>query len=104
MEAEVTVVRIYLSEADHGLKRPLMQDVLHILSKQQKVKGVAVFRGIAGIGDSGEVHASDMLRIMVDLPIVVEFFDTPEVAQAVLAVLKPLIPAGRTISWSATRR
>ena len=104
MEAEVTIVRIYLREADHGPKKTLMQDVLNILSRQHKVKGVTVFRGIAGIGDSGEVRASDILRIMVDLPIVIEFFDTPEVAEAVLAVLKPLIPAERIISWSARCR
>ncbi len=65
---------------------------------------MAVFRGIAGIGDLGEVRASDMLRIMVDLPIIIEFFDTPEVVQAVLSALKPLIPAGHIISWSATCR
>ncbi len=104
MEAEVTVVRIYLHEADHGPKRTLMQDVRNVLSKQHRVRGVTVFRGIAGIGDSGEVRASDMLRIMVDLPIVIEFLDTPEVAQAVLGVLKPLIPARRIISWPATCR
>ncbi|HVZ06746.1 DUF190 domain-containing protein [Rhodopila sp.] len=64
----------------------------------------AVSRGIAGIGDTGQVHASDMLRILVDLPLVIEFFDTPEVVTAVLGLLAPLIPAGHTISWSATCR
>lgn len=104
MEAEVTIVRIYLSEADHGPRRTLMQDVLNILSKQHKVRGVTVFRGIAGFGNSGQVHASDMLRIMVDLPIVIEFFDTPEVSNAVLALLKGMIPPGRIVSWPATCR
>jgi PII-like signaling protein len=104
METEVTVVRIYLSEADHGRRKTLMQEVLNILHDQHKVRGVTVFRGIAGIGDTGEVHASDMLRILVDLPLVIEFFDTPEVVTAVLSLLTPLIPAGHTISWSATCR
>lgn len=104
METEVTVVRIYLSEADHGHRKTLMQEVLNILHDQHKVRGVTVFRGIAGIGDTGEVHASDMLRILVDLPLVIEFFDTPEVAKAVLAILNGLIPAGHTISWPAICR
>ncbi len=104
METEVTVVRIYLSEADHGHRKTLMQEVLNILHDQHKVRGVTVFRGIAGIGDTGEVHASDMFRIMVDLPLVIEFFDTPQVAKAVLALLDGLIPAGHTISWPATCR
>lgn len=104
METEVTVVRIYLSEAAHGPRKTLMQEVLNILHDQHKVRGVIVFRGIAGIGDTGEVHASDMLRILVDLPLVIEFFDSPEVVTAVLALLTPLIPAGHTISWLATCR
>jgi uncharacterized protein len=65
---------------------------------------VTVFRGSAGFGDPGQVHASDMLRIMVDLPIVIEFFDTPEVSNVVLALLKGFVPAGRIVSWSATCR
>jgi PII-like signaling protein len=104
METGVTVVRIYLSEADHGRRKTLMQEVLNILHDQNKVRGVTVFRGIAGIGDTGEVHASDILRILVDLPLVIEFFDTPEVVAAILGILASLIPAGHTISWSATCR
>ena len=99
---EVTVVRIYLSEAHRGRKKTLVQEVLNVLHQQHKLRGVTVFRGIAGIGDTGEVHASDMLRIRVDLPVVIEFFDTPEVVAAIRGLLSPIIPAGRTISWSAT--
>jgi PII-like signaling protein len=67
------------------------------------VQGVIVFRGIAGFGTSGEMHAADMLRLSVDLPLVVEFFDAPAVAQAALDLVGPLVPAGHTISWRATR-
>jgi uncharacterized protein len=104
MESEVTVVRIYLSESDHGRRKTLMKEVLNLLHDQHKVRGVTVFRGIAGMGDSGEVHASDMLRILVDLPLVIEFFDSPEVVRATLELLSSLIPAGHTISWAATCR
>lgn len=104
MEANVTVVRIYLSEADHKHGKTLMQDILDILHDQHKVKRVTVLRGIAGIGDTGEVRASNMLRIMVDLPIVIEFFDTAEVVNSALDLIGDLIPAGRILSWSATCR
>ncbi len=104
MEAEVTVVRIYLSEADHGRRKNLMQEILNILHDQHRVKGVTVFRGIAGFGDTGEVHASDILRLMVDLPLVIEFFDEPSVVQAVLGLLEGLVPDGRVVSWQATCR
>jgi len=104
MAADVTVVRIYLSEADHGRHKNLMREILNILHDQHRVKGVTVFRAIAGFSDTGEVHASDILRLMVDLPLVVEFFDEEAVVQAVLGLLKGLVPEGRIISWQATCR
>jgi PII-like signaling protein len=102
MATEVTVVRVYLSEADHGRRKSLMQEILNILHDQHRVRGVVVFRGIAGFGDTGEVHATDILRLMVDLPLVIEFFDEPGVVQAVLGLLSGLVPAGRIVSWQAT--
>lgn len=104
MSSEVTVVRIYLSEADHGHHKTLMQEILNILHDQHRVRGVTVFRGIAGFGEGGEVHAADMLRIMVDLPLVIEFFDEPVVATAVMDVLKDLVPENRIIYWTAACR
>ena len=104
MDAEVMVVRIYLREAEHGKRKTLMQEVLSLLHDQHRVQGVVVFRGIAGFGDSGEVHAADLLRLNVDLPLVVEFFDTPEVAEAALKVLDTMIPAKHILCWRAQRR
>ena len=66
-----------------------MQEILNILHDQQRVLGVVVFRGIAGFGDSGEVHASDMLRLNVDLPLVIEFFDKPAVVRAASCCWNP---------------
>jgi uncharacterized protein len=101
VETEVRLVRIYLSEADQGRRKNLMQEILNILHDQHRVKGVTVFRGIAGYGDTGEFHAADVLRIMVDLPLVIEFFDTPDVVTAVLGVIGDRVPAGRIVTWSA---
>jgi PII-like signaling protein len=98
------MVRIYLSEADHGRRKNLMQEILNILHDQHRVRGVTVFRGIAGFGETGKVHASDILRLMVDLPLVIEFFDEPTVVEAVLGLLSGLIPDGRIVSWRATCR
>jgi hypothetical protein len=103
MDNEVMVVRIYLRETEHGRRKTLMQEVLNILHDQQRVQGVIVFRGIAGLGESGEIRASDVLRLNVDLPLVIEFFDKPSVAQAALALLDGLVPAGHILSWRAER-
>jgi PII-like signaling protein len=103
MDNEVMMVRIYLREAEHGKRKTLMQEVLNILHDQQRVQGVIVFRGIAGFGDSGEVHAADLLRLNVDLPLVIEFFDKPEIAQAALRLLDGLVPPGHILSWRAVQ-
>ena len=103
MDNEVMVVRIYLRETEHGKRRTLMQEILNILHDQQRVQGVVVFRGIAGFDESGEVHAADLLRLNVDLPLVVEFFDKPNVAQAALALLDGLVPPEHILSWRATQ-
>lgn len=103
MDNEVMMVRIYLHEAEHGKRKTLMQEVLNILHDQQRVQGVIVFRGIAGFGESGEVHAADLLRLNVDLPLVIEFFDKPQVAQAALGLLDGLVPPDHILSWRAAQ-
>ena len=102
MDTDVTVVRIYLKESDHGRKKPLMEEILNILQDQHRVHGVVVFRGIAGFGSKGAVHSADLLRLMVDLPLVIEFYDTPAVAEAAMTLLRGLVPAGHIVHWRAT--
>ena len=104
MESDVTIVRIYLHEADHGHHKGLMEEILNILQKQHEVRGVTVFRAIAGLDESGEVLASDLLRLMVNLPLVIEFFDEPKVVETVLAALDGLVPPGRIVHWSGLCR
>ncbi|MDA8050068.1 MAG: DUF190 domain-containing protein [Rhodospirillales bacterium] len=104
MDDEVLIARVYIHDADHGRRKSLMPVVLNILHDQRRLEGVAVFRAIAGLGESSEVRAADILRRNVDLPPVIEFFDRPEVVRAALALLDPLLPAGRILSWPATRR
>jgi PII-like signaling protein len=103
MADDVLVVRIYLSEADHGRRRTLMREILSLLQDRRAVRGVTVFRGVAGFGVDGQVHADDMLRLTVDLPLVIEFFDEPQVAEAAIRLLDDLVPGGRIISWPAKR-
>lgn len=104
MSSEVTVVRIYLHETEQGRRTTLQQEILTLLHDQHRVKGVTVFRGIAGFGASGMVHAADLLRLTVDLPVVIEFYDRPEVAEAAMELLNGLVPEGHMIWWHANCR
>ncbi len=103
MSDDILMVRIYLSEADHGKRKRLMDEILTLLQERHAVQGVTVFRGIAGFGASGEVRADDILRLSVDLPLVIEFFDETKVVQAAIALLDGLVVNGHIISWPARR-
>lgn len=99
MDKAMVLVRIYLSEADHGKKGNLLAEIMTVLHDQHKIHGVTVFRGIAGFGAKGMVHSADLLRLSARLPLVVEFFDEEAAVKAALAALDDLIPAGHVISW-----
>ncbi len=95
----VTLVRIYLSEADHKLDA-LMQR----LHDEEHVRGVTVFRGITGFGDGGQVHGSSLLDLSLDLPLVVEFYDQPERIETILDGLSDLVKPRHVISWEVLVR
>ncbi len=75
--------------------------LLKTLHDVEKVRGVTVFRGVAGFGKSGKYHSSHLLDLSGDLPLVVEFFDEPEKVKSILSHLSNGIEAGHIVSWSA---
>lgn len=95
-QVEVTMVRIYLTESDGKLT-----SLLKRLHDWEKVKGVTVFRGISGFGGSGVVHTSAAVDLMMDLPLVVEFFDEPDKVANILEHLQTNIKPGHMVSWDA---
>lgn len=92
----VTVVRIYLTEADK-----VLQDLLRCLHDQAQVRGVTVFRAVTGFGRSGVVHSSSLLDLSLNLPVAVEFFDTPERVEDILKHLQDRLQPGHVVVWKA---
>ncbi|OOY56367.1 DUF190 domain-containing protein [Solemya velum gill symbiont] len=87
--SKARLVRIYLMEAgDH------LHALLEKLRSQETLRGVTVF-----IGDSGKLHAASLVDLSLELPVVVEFFDTPQRVEQILAHLADDLPAGHVISW-----
>ena len=95
-ESEITVVRIYLHEA-----RANMEKILEYLHDESKVRGVTVFRGITGFGASGEYHSSNLIDMSFDLPVVIEFYDSPGKAESIINYLKEFIKPGHIVYWAA---
>ena len=93
----ITIVRIYLTESDRK-----MSELLTWLHDDEKVQGVTVFRGITGFGKSDEIHASSLIDMSLNLPIVIEFFDAPDKVETILAHLSESIEPGHMVSWSAS--
>jgi PII-like signaling protein len=91
---EVTMVRVYLTEAETHLS-----SLLKHLNDEHKVRGVTVFRGIAGFGQSGKLHSSSLLDMSLDLPVVIEFFDEPAKAASMIESLYSVVGAGHIVSW-----
>ena len=95
-EREIRVVRIYLNERSAHLDR-----LLERLHDEERVRGVTVFRAIAGYGDSGRLHSAKLIDLSLELPIVVEFFDTPERCMTIIEHLRQQIKPDHILSWSA---
>ena len=96
MSSEVTMVRIYLTEGETQLKTFLKR-----LRDWEKLRGVTVFRGITGYGNSGKIHGADIIDLSMHLPIVLEFFDTPDKIAEIREHLKDIVKPGHMVYWNA---
>lgn len=94
---EVTIVRIYLSEGETQLK-----NLMKRLRDWEKLRGLSVFRGISGYGESGVIHGADIVDLSMHLPIVVEFFDEDEKINNILEHLSEQIKPGHMLKWTAS--
>ena len=95
-EQNVTVVRVFLTEG-----KGQMEYLIKQLHDDYNIRGVTVFRGVSGFGQSGKLHESTLLDLSLDLPVVLEFFDTPEKIQPVIEELNNTLKPGHYVYWSA---
>lgn len=93
---DVTMVRVFITEGEGRLN-----ELLELLHDRERVRGVTVYRGISGYGRSGRMHEAHWVELSPDLPICLEFFDTPEKIEVVLADLDHILEPGHVVSWPA---
>ena len=95
-KSEITMVRIYLSEGETQLN-----NLLKRLRDWEKLRGVTVFRGISGFGESGIIHGAKFVDLSIEMPIVIEFFDAPDKIDEILEHLNTFIKPGHIVTWRA---
>lgn len=92
---EVIVVRIYITESSHLLKK-----ITNYLKTEAKIRGISVFRAISGFGETGN-HTASLLDLSLNLPLVIEFFDQKEKIEIALEHLNQTVKPEHIIFWNA---
>ena len=95
MSSEVLMVRLYLAEGRDDSRK-----VFKWL-ESTKMRGFTVFRGVAGLGSDGKVHKASLLDLSSELPMVIEFFDTPARIAELMPTLQTLVKPDHIVSWMA---
>ena len=88
-------VRIYIGEQDKaaGSHKPLWEDLVQLL-RQEGAAGATMFRGLAGFGAHSRLHVARLADIVPDLPVVVEWIDSPEQVARLLPRVCDLVTSG----------
>lgn len=92
---EVIIVRVYITESSH-----LLNKIVSYLKTEAKIRGVSVFRAISGFGETGN-HTASLVDLSLDLPLVIEFFDSQNKVDPALEYLSTIIKHEHIIFWSA---
>jgi uncharacterized protein len=92
----ITVARIYLREGEH-----LLTKIVDFLHNEEKVSGVTVLRGIMGFGSDGQIRTSSLVDLSLDLPLVIEFYDSPERVESIIEHLQNKMGVSHIVSWPA---
>jgi PII-like signaling protein len=95
----ITLARVYSREKEHRL-----QKLLKILHDEDRVMGATIVRGVQGFSLDGIMHDASLLDLSLDLPLILEFFDTPERVEAILNRLEERIDLHGVVCLNATLR
>jgi PII-like signaling protein len=93
LSGDQVLIRIFIGESDKHEGKPLYQWIVELL-RREKICGATVLRGVLGFGAASHIHAAHILQLSQDLPMVVEFVDTQENIDRVLAQIEPCVVDG----------
>ncbi len=92
---EGVLLRIFIGESDRepGRDRPLYEAIVQ-RAREAHLAGATVLKGPMGFGRHSRLHASTLLELSTDLPIVIEIVDAEEKVRAFLPVVDELVTEG----------
>lgn len=90
---EAQLVSIYVGEDARVGGKPVFMAVLELLHEKGAV-GASAVRGVAGFGAHSRIHSAGVVALSVDLPVKIEWVDTPERVEAILPGVKQLVTDG----------
>lgn len=90
---EALLVSVYIGEDARIHGRPVYMALLELLRDKGAI-GVTVVRGVAGIDTKSRIHSAGVVSLAAELPMKIEWVDTPERVDAVLPEVKQLVGEG----------
>jgi CBS domain-containing protein len=86
-------VRIYVNEGDKVRHQPAPMALLEFL-RRENTQGATVVRAAAGFGATGAIHVPHLVDVAQDLPVIIEWIDTPQQIDRLLPRIKEMVPRG----------
>lgn len=90
---ELTLLRVFISEDDRHHGAPLYEAIV-AEARRVGLAGATVLKGVLGFGAHSHLHASKLLALSEDLPIVVEIVDSSENLERLYAFLDNTVKEG----------
>ena len=90
---DAVLLRIFFGEDDKCRTLPLYEAIV-LKAREMHLAGATVLRGQVGFGHSTRIHATKILRLSQDLPIIVEIVDSREKIDTFLPVLDRMMTSG----------
>ncbi len=86
-------VRIYVSEGAKIGHQPAPMALVEFL-RRENTEGATVIRATAGFGATGAIHVPHLVDVAQDLPVIVEWIDSPHQVERLLPRIKSMVPRG----------
>jgi PII-like signaling protein len=90
---EAVLLRVYLTEAAKWEHKPLYEAIV-MRARELGISGATVLRGPMSYGRSSHMHTAKILDLSVNLPVVIEIFESEAMIDTFLPVLEEMLTSG----------